>query len=652
MNRLFLLDGTALAYRSHFAFIRTPLINSKGVNTSGVFGFTNTLMKILKEGKPDFIACVFDTSAPTFRHQTYPEYKATRQKMPEELVEQLPLIRQIVEAFNIPLIEVEGFEADDVMGTLTKQAEEKGITTFLVTGDKDFMQLVSDHVKMYTLNKGGRGNEPLIVEPDGVFEKMGVKPDKIIDLLGLMGDSSDNVPGVPGIGPKTAKELIETFGTLEEILNRTEHIKKQRIREALSIHKEQALLSKKLVTICTDVSMNLSISDLKILPFNQDKVIHLFQELEFVSFLGKLPQLSEKEHSNRKYQTIIKLNDLDNLAEELKSASLFALDLETSSLDPISANIVGFSFSWKEGEAVYLPVRFPEADDSGDLFKFQDEDRLMMILKKMKPIFENPHIRKCGQNIKYDMLVLHRHGIELQGIYFDTMVAAYLIQPSARQFGIDALALEYLHFRKISTLSLIGKGKNQLSMAEVELEKVAEYACEDADVAFRLMGVLSPKLHENRLDPLFHEVEMPLVRVLMEIEDYGVALDRELLEKMSEEMKKLIDRLKEEIYEIAGEKFNINSTQQLGKILYEKLKVHELLGKRRPKRTKTGYATDIKALEFLSIHPLPRKMLEYRQLTKLHSTYIVSLPELINPVTNRIHASFNQTATATGRLST
>ncbi len=652
MSRLFLLDGTALAYRSHFAFIRTPLINSKGINTSGVFGFTNTLMKILKEGKPDFIACVFDTSAPTFRHQTYSEYKATRQKMPDELVEQLPLIRQIVEAFNIPLIEMDGFEADDVMGTLAKQAEAEGIIVYLVTGDKDFMQLVSNHVKMYILSKGGRGNEPLIISPDDVVEKMGVRPDQIIDLLGLMGDSSDNVPGVPGIGPKTAKELIDAFGTLEEILNKTDFIKKQKIREILSIHKKQALLSKKLVTICTDVSINRSISDLKILPFHQDKVIRLFQELEFTSFLGELPQFTEKESTIRKYRTIIKLKDLDNLVEELKSVSLFALDLETTSLDPISADIVGFSFSWKEGEAVYLPVKFPEADNSGDLFEKQNEDGLTMILKKMRPLFENPHIHKCGQNIKYDMLILHRHGIDLQGIYFDTMIAAYLIQPSARQFGIDALALEYLHFRKIPTLSLIGKGKKQISMAEVEIDKVAEYACEDADVTFRLMSILSPKLHENKLDSLFREVEMPLVRVLMEMEDHGVAVDKEFLEKMSNKMKVQIDRLREEIYEIAGEKFNINSTQQLGKILFEKLKVHELVGKRRPKRTKTGYTTDIQALEFFAIHPLPRKMLEYRQLTKLHSTYIDSLPKLINPITNRIHASFNQTATTTGRLST
>ncbi len=650
--QLFLLDGTALAYRSYFAFIRSPLINTKGVNTSGAFGFTHTLIKIIKENEPDLIACVFDTSAPTFRHKTFPEYKATRQKMPDELAEQLPMIRQIVEAFNIPLLEVEGYEADDVMGTLAKQAEAKDIFTYLVTGDKDFMQLVSDRVKMYSLSKGGRGNEPLIIEPEGVVEKMGVKPEQVIDLLGLMGDSSDNVPGIPGIGPKTAKELMETFGSLEAVLDQADQIPRQRIREIVLSHKEQALLSKELVTICTDVPLDLKISDLKTMPFNREKVVSLFQELEFGSLLSELPKHGEKRDSVRKYRTITELTELDHLIEELKKASLFAIDLETTALDPISAEIVGFSFSWKEEEAVYLPVTFPEMDNSGDLFGSQDKKRLGTILEKMKPLLENPRIRKCGQNIKYDMLVLRRHGIDLQGIEFDSMVAAYLINPSARQFGIDALAMEYLHMRKIPTQSLIGTGKKQISMAEVELEKVAEYACEDADVAFRLRSILSPKLSENQLDHLFREVEIPLIRVLMEMEDNGVAIDRALLEKMSVQMQKEIDQIKEEIYEIAGERFNVNSTQQLGNILFEKLKVHELVGKRRPRRTKTGYATDIRALEYFSIHPLPRKMLDYRQLMKLHSTYVVALPKLINPVTQRIHASFNQTVTATGRLST
>lgn len=653
-ERLFLLDGTALAYRSYFAFIRNPLINSKGVNTSGIFGFTNTLMKILREERPDYIACVFDTSAPTFRHKTFPDYKATRQKMPDELADQLPTIREILEAFRIPLIELEGYEADDVMGTLAKQAEERGMETYLVTGDKDFMQLLNDRVRMYILGRGGRGSEAEILGPEGVVDKLGVGPEQVTDLLGLMGDSSDNVPGVPGIGPKTARELVEAFGSLEVVLDRVEEVKRPRIRENLMTHKDQAVLSKELVTIHLDVPVNVAVSDLKTEELNHEKVVSLFHELEFNRFLQELSGFIEqkREVPERKYRTITRSGDLEKLGEELKSVSMFAIDLETTSLDPISAEIVGFSFSWKEGEATYVPVRLRDEDRSGDLFDTSEGGVLDTVLKKLKPVLEDPGIRKCGQNIKYDMLVLRRHGINLEGVDFDSMVAAYLINPSARQFGIDALALEYLNIKKIPTKSLIGVGKKQISMDEVDLGKVAEYACEDADVAYQLRGVLEPKLKESQMDRLFREVEMPLVRVLVEMEENGVALDKKLLSKMSEEMESQLDHLREEIYEIAGEKFNINSTQQLGKILYEKLKVHELLGLRRPRRTKTGYATDMKVLESLSIHPLPRKLLDYRQLMKLRSTYVDAFPNLINSTTNRVHASFNQTATATGRLST
>jgi DNA polymerase-1 len=653
-ERLFLLDGTALAYRSYFAFIRNPLINSKGVNTSGIFGFTNTLMKILREERPDYIACVFDTSAPTFRHKTFPDYKATRQKMPDELVDQLPTIREILEAFRIPLVEVDGYEADDVMGTLAKQAEERGMETFLVTGDKDFMQLLTDRVKMYVLSRGGSGSEVEILGPEGVVEKLGVGPERVTDLLGLMGDSSDNVPGVPGIGPKTARELVGAFGSLEGVLDRVEEVKRPRIRENLMIHKDQAVLSKELVTIHLDVPVEVTVSNLRTEELDREKVVTLFHELEFNRFLQELSGVIGQKRGvpDRKYRSITMSGDLEKLGEELKGVSMFAIDLETTSLDPISAEIVGFSFSWNEGEATYVPVKLRDEDRSGDLFDTSEGGVLDTVLKELKPVLEDPGIRKCGQNIKYDMLVLRRHGIDLGGVDFDSMVAAYLINPSARQFGIDALALEYLNIKKIPTKSLIGVGKKQISMAEVDLEKVVEYGCEDADVAYQLRGVLEPKLKESQMDRLFREVEMPLVRVLVEMEENGVALDKKLLSKMSEEMESQLDQLREEIYGIAGENFNINSTQQLGKILFEKLKVHELLGLRRPRRTKTGYATDMKVLESLSIHPLPRRLLDYRQLMKLRSTYVDALPNLINSATNRVHASFNQTATATGRLST
>jgi DNA polymerase-1 len=652
-KQLFLIDGTALAYRSYFAFVRNPLINSKGVNTSGVFGFTTSLMKILREEKPDYIACVFDTAAPTFRHKAFPEYKATREKMPDELADQLPVIRSIVESFKIPVIEIEGYEADDVMGTLAKQAEDKGIDTYLVTGDKDFMQLLSDRIKIYNLKRSGNSSEAEVIDSGKVIEKMGVSPERVIDLLGLMGDSSDNVPGIPGIGPKRAQELLKSYGSLENVLDMADQVNKKNISNNLKTFRQQALLSKKLVTICIDVPLEVSISDLSVTEPERDKLISQFQELEFNRLIRDLAEFlgEDREEHVRNYHIIATVTELEVFIKQLKDKSMFVIDLETTSLDPVTAEIVGFSFSWNEGEAFYIPVTVPEEEKTDDLFAQPGND-VQEVLAKLRPILEDAQIHKCGQNIKYDMLVLRHHGIELRGIDFDTMVAAYLVNPSARQFGIDALALEYLNLKKIATKDLIGSGKKQIRMDQVEIEKVAEYACEDADVALRLRHLLEPKLKKNKTDRLFKEVEIPLIMVLMEMEDNGVALDKALLSKMSTKMESQLNLLQNEIYEIAGENFNINSTQQLGIILFEKLKVHELLGKRRPKKTKTGgYSTDVRVLESLSVHLFPQKILEYRQLAKLKSTYVDSLPRLINRKTGRVHASFNQTVAATGRLS-
>ncbi len=653
-ERLFLIDGTALAYRSYFAFIRNPLINSKGINTSGVFGFTNTLMQILREEKPSHIACIFDTSAPTFRHKVYPKYKATRQKMPDEMAEQLPVIRKVVEAFNIPIYEIEGYEADDVIGTLAKQAEKKGLETCLVTGDKDFMQLISDRIKMIIPSQKRSGGEREVLGPEGVADKLGVAPDKVIDLLGLMGDSSDNVPGVPGIGPKTAQELIQKFGSMEGVLAHTQEIERQKVRENLETHRDQALFSKELVTIHTDAPVEFNPDALVFKIVDQDRLVALFQELEFSRFLQELPELTggERKGPKRNYRILRQISEIDQLAKQLSKVSMFAIDLETTSLDPVSAEIVGLCLSWKAGEAVYVPMLLPEADRTGDLFENQEGNVQSIVFKKLEPVLKNQKVRKCGQNIKYDLLVFRRHDIGLEGVDFDTMIAAYLVNPTSRQFGIDALALEYLNIRKIPTKALIGTGKSQISMAEVDLEKVAEYGCEDADVTFQLRNALEPRLKEAKLDPLFRDVEMPLMHVLIEMEENGVALDKKLLSEMSDEMASQLDRLQEEIYEIAKERFNINSTQQLGKILFEKLKVHELAGVKRPKRTKTGYATDVATLERYVIHPLPKILLDYRQLMKLKSTYVDALPKLIHPKTGRVHASFNQTVAAIGRLST
>jgi len=636
--RLFLIDGTALAYRSYFGFIRNPLINSKGVNTSGVFGFTNSMMKLLRDEKPDYIACVFDTKSPTFRHKIYPEYKATRKKMPDELRDQFPEIRKIVEAFQIPILEKEGFEADDVIGTLAREAEAQDLDVYMVTGDKDFMQLVSSKVKMYIM---GKSDQPDILTPAGVKIKMGVDPGKIIDLLGLMGDSSDNVPGVPGVGPKTALELLSAYESMEGVLEHAKDVKKNKVRENLVTYKDQALLSKDLVTIRTNVPLEVSVDQLKAREMDREKVLALFKELEFSRMLDEVQDSvgEQTRDMDRHYQTVRTKSELDTFVQKLKSIPMFSVDLETTSLDSITAEIVGFSFSWKAGEAAYVPFHLP------------DEPSLFSTLEILRPVLENPDIRKCGQNIKYDMRVLKRQGVQLQGVDFDSMVAAYLINPSMRRFGIDNLAMEYLRIKKIPTTDLIGSGRNQISMADVPLEKVADYACEDADVAFRLREILEPKLAENDMLQLFHDVEIPLIQVLMDMEENGVALDLDMLKTMSEEMDGQLQKLIQEIYDLAGETFNINSTQQLGSILFEKMKVHEIVGGRRPKRTKTGYSTDVNVLESLSAHSLPRKLLDYRQLTKLKSTYVDALPKLVSPVTNRVHASFNQAVTATGRLS-
>jgi DNA polymerase I len=652
-KRLFLLDGSALAYRSYFAFIRAPLVNSKGINTSGAFGFTNTLLKILREEKPDAIACLFDMSAPTFRHKAYKEYKATREKMPDDLVDQLPAIRSIVEAFGIPLIEIEGFEADDLMATLTERAERAGMEIFLVTGDKDMMQLLSENVKMFTLSKGGSGSDTEIVGPGEVVEKWGVRPDQIVDLFGLMGDHSDNVPGVPGIGPKTAHELISQFGSIDSLYAGLEKVKRDAVREKLKTHRDSAMLSRDLVTLRRDAPVAATLDDLRLHEIDRTRIIPLFQELEFSRFLQEVSSLGGAAggHAGRVCRIARTEEEIDGLIRELASVPMFVVDSETTSLQAMSAEIVGLSFSWKEGEAVYVPLLLPEDHFSGDLFSAPRGAQAEAVLGKFKAVLENPRIRKSGQNIKYDMLVLRRHDIDVQGVDFDTMVAAYLINPSARAFGIDALALEYLDLRKIPTKSLIGSGAKQISMAEVELEKISEYACEDAEVALRLRTLFEPKLAEIGVESLFRDVEIPLIRVLVEMEENGVSLDLKLLAGMSRDMEKELEALKKDIHELAGETFNINSTQQLGKILFEKLKVHEQAGWKRPKKTKTGYATDVSILEALAGHPLPKKLLDYRQLQKLKSTYIDSLPLLINPRTARVHASFNQAVAATGRLS-
>jgi DNA polymerase-1 len=635
-RELYLIDGSALAYKSYFAFARNPLTNSKGENTSAVFGFTRSLLKILDEQKPTYLAVVFDRPEPTFRHRDFAEYKIQRAPMPPEMAAQLPRIKEVVEALRVAIVEVPGFEADDVIATLARRAAEQGFSVTIVSGDKDLAQLVNERIRLYNPRKGGEESE--ILDASAVREKLGVPPEKIPDLLALAGDSVDNIPGVKGIGPKTAEKLLQQFGSLEAIYENLEAVQPERIRALLREQEAEARLSKRLATVATDVPIELKLEDVRVGDPDRARLVELFRELEFHSLLERfVPSSAASEDHD--YRILRTRAELERLVEELRQAGTFALDLETTSLDPLRARIVGFSFAWRWGAACYLPLRGP----SGSRIELTEEE----VLAKLRPVLEDPSLRKVGQNMKYDLLVLRRSGIELRGMYFDTMVAAYLLNPSERQHNLDSLSLEYLNYKKIPTSSLIGKrGKEQLSMDQVAVEMVGEYACEDADITWRLYRTLEPKLREAGLEKLFHEVEMPLVEVLADMEYTGVKLDLEYLREMSRQLESDLRALEERIYAVAGERFNINSPQQLGRVLFERLK----LPARR--RTKTGYSTDVRVLEELAgQHELPRLLLEYRQLAKLKSTYVDALPQMVNPRTGRVHTSYNQTITATGRLS-
>jgi len=632
-----LIDGSALAYRSYFAFIRNPLINSKGENTSAVYGFTNSLLRLLTRDKPEYLAVVFDSRRPTFRHKAYPPYKATRQKMPEDMAPQLPRIIEVLDAMGLPVLEMPGYEADDIVGSLAKRFVSEGVEIYLVSGDKDFYQLVAPSVKFYNLRTTGK-EEVEVLDEKGVEKKFGVPPNKVVDVLALMGDSSDNIPGVPKIGEKTAVQLVKEFGNLEEVLERSQQIKREAIQKSIQTNRDLALLSQRLVTIDCHVPLELSLDELEIKGIKREKLIELFRELEFTSLLQEF-HLGQVEEEGR-YTVINSLPALQNLIGMLNQVGSFSLDLETTSTNPLLAEVVGFSFAAKEKEAFYLPATSPYAPLP-----------LKEIFSHLKPLLEDEGLKKCGHNIKYDMLVLSNYGIELRGVDFDTMVASYLLNPSRRQHNLDVVSLEYLNYKKIPLKSLIGKGKKQISMREVPLDKIFPYACEDADITLRLRNLLQQKLVETGTWKLFNEVEVPLISVLAEMERQGVALDLELLKEMSLRLEAELQQISHNIFVLAGEEFNINSTQQLGKILFEKLKIHKELGIRRVKRTKTGYATGSDVLESMGEHPLVRNLLEYRQLSKLKSTYVDALPQLVNPHTGRVHTSFNQTVTATGRLS-
>lgn len=662
--KLFLIDAYALIYRSYYAFIKNPRINSKGVNTSAVFGFINTLEDVLKREQPTHIAVAFDPKGPTFRHEAFEQYKAQREETPEVIRQSVPVIKEIIQAYHIPILEVPYYEADDVIGTVAKQAAANGFEVYMMTPDKDYGQLVADHIYMYRPKFGG---DYEVLGVSEVLEKYQLQStEQVIDLLGLMGDTADNIPGCPGVGEKTAQKLLAEFGSIENLLANTDKLKgaqKKKVEENV----EQIRFSKFLATIKTDVPITFDAELCKRVAPDEDRLVELYTELEFKTFINRLKGESSVASSSKEPKAAVQydlfatepvvesevssLADINTmphsysladtaekqiaLCEQLLQEKSFSFDTETEGLDPLTAGLVGMSFAIREQEAWYVPVpaNREEATD---------------IVLRLAPALQHPEIEKVGQNIKFDILALRKYGIRVKGPLFDTMLAHYLLNPELRH-GMDYLAETYLKYKTVPIEDLIGpKGKKQASMRTVPIEQIKEYAAEDADVTLRLKHYFAPLLKQEGLESLFFEMEMPLIYVLAEMEATGVKLDTNALKQSSEVLSQQLTALEDSIYDLAGQSFNINSTKQVGEILFDKLKLDE-----KAKKTKTGgYSTSEEVLEKIrGKHPIVDKLLEYRGIKKLLSTYIDALPALIHPETGKIHTSFNQAVTATGRLS-
>jgi len=635
-KRLFLIDGMAQIYRAHFAMINNPLITKDGRHTSAIYGFMNSLFKLLRDEKPDYIAVVLDCKEPTFRHDLYTEYKATREKMPEELVQQLEPLFEVISHTNIPLLKKPGYEADDIIGTLVKKAEETDIDTYMVTGDKDMMQLVSASTFMYT--PGNRFKPTTIYDREKVKEKWGVGPEGIIDMLALVGDTSDNVPGVDGVGPKTAKKLLEKYNDIDTIIKYADENKNKRVREGLSNAKDLVYLSKQLVTIMCDVPIEFHIEEMLRSEMDIEALRNDFKDLEMYSLINQVERLSDspsvKEVKiDKKYETVLKEEELERLVKTLDLADLISFDLETTSVIPMEADIVGISFSIKENEGFYIPILFPESISSLELD---------YVLKKLKSIFENNKLHLTGQNIKYDLLILNRYGINIASVSFDTMVAEHMLHPEKNSYKMDYLALDYLNYKMVPIEDLIGTGLHQKKMSEVPLKEISYYASEDADIAFQLTKVLKAKLEKEKLSDPYYDIEIPLIPVLKTIEQNGVYLDFPFLSNLSSTFGIKINELSDNIYRLAGKEFNINSPKQLGEVLFDDLGL-------KPIRKRS---TAVEVLEVLkNHHPLPEEVLKYRHLAKLKNTYVDAFPNYLNKITGRIHTSLNQTIASTGRLS-
>lgn len=689
IDKLFLLDAYALIYRAYYAFIKNPRINSKGFNTSAILGFVNTLEEVLKKENPTHIGVAFDPSGPTFRHEAYEQYKAQREETPEAIRLSVPIIKDIIRAYRIPILEVAGYEADDVIGTLATEAGRQGITTYMMTPDKDYGQLVSDRVFMYRPKHTG-GFEVMGVEE--VKAKFDIQTtQQVIDMLGLMGDASDNIPGCPGVGEKTAQKLVAEFGSIENLLEHTDQLKGA-LKTKVETNREMITFSKFLATIKTDVPIALDMNALVREEPNEEELRKIFEELEFRTLIDRVlkkgsstssptpaasapdpyagtlfaqPQPATPENSgpiqgdlfanfagngadgsensnltrlemlNVDYQLIDTEEKRREIIQKLLTTEILSIDTETTGTDAMEAELVGMSFSAAENQAYYVPVP-------------AEREEALKIVSEFRPLFENEKTMKVGQNIKYDMIILQNYGVRVKGQLFDTMLAHYVLQPELRH-NMDYLAEIYLHYQTIHIDELIGaKGKNQKSMRDLPPEEVYRYACEDADVTLKLKNALEKELKEQGAAHLFHEIEMPLVPVLVNLETNGVRLDTEALKQSSEHFTVRLQDIEKEIYDLAGETFNISSAKQVGEVLFDKLKIVE-----KAKKTKTGqYVTSEEVLQtYRNKHEIIGKILEYRGLKKLLSTYIDALPQLINPRTGRIHTSFNQAVTSTGRLS-
>jgi len=660
-KKLFLLDAYALIYRAYYAFINNPMKNSRGLNTSTTFGFVLALDEVLRNQNPSHIAVAFDSHLPTFRHELFPKYKANRESTPEDIKIAVPYIKEIIEAYNIPVVEVIGFEADDVIGTLAKQAEKVGFEVYMMTPDKDFAQLVSDQIKIYKPKRSG--NEAEIWGQDEVMKFFGVEnPSQVIDILALWGDASDNVPGVPGIGEKTARKIIHEYQNLNEVYENIQNFKGKQ-KENLEIFKDQAFLSRELVTIRLDVPVSFNSDQFILKETDNERLKKVFEELEFKAFLNKIIKPGEKQISEtpkqgdlfseiqqistvydqqknistvkKDYRLIYDPNDIEDLLSVLKSENYFAFDTETTDLDINAARLVGISFAIKPDQGFYMPIP-------------QEYDSAVKIITRFKPVFEDNEISKIGQNLKFDIRMLKKYGVEVKGELFDTMIAHYLLEPEQRH-NLNFLSEKYLNYIPVKIEELIGKkGKNQGNMRDVELEKIKNYAAEDADLALQLSKIFQQKINNEGLDILARDTEMPLVYVLADMEHEGIKMDYQSLKNFRKELVDDIIASENKIYKLAGVEFNISSPKQLGEILFEKLKIESARKKTKSKQ----FSTSEEVLSKLTgKHEIVSEVLNYRSLKKLLSTYVDALPKLVNPDTNKIHTSFNQTITATGRLS-